>query len=635
MTSLKLGDDLELDARAYELRRAGRPVRLERIPMEILLLLVDHRQDLVTREQIVERVWGQGVFVDTDNSINGAIRKIRQALRDDPENPRFISTVTGKGYRFIAPVLGGDEAPPVANDPLSVAAPVPEIPPPIAEPAQRASRRWLVPLAALALVGAVGAYLQWSRSSSASRPSDGRLMLAVLPFDNLTGDPGQDYFSDGFTEEMITRLGSLAPQRLGVIARTSVMYYKAARAPLDKMGRELGVQYVLEGSIRRDSDRVRITAQLIDVKDQTHLWARQYDREQTDVLHVQEEIAQAIADQIELTLDESRSPSVRATNLSPQDFEAYVLYLRGRYFWNKRTQDGFQRAVESFQEAIAKNPHDARAFAGLADAYALIGTYGYAPQDEVVPKAREAAMKALEIDANLAAAHTSLALISEHYDWDWPAAGDRFRRAIELDLNYATAHHWYAEYLAFQGRFDEALEAIEKARQLDPLSLIIATDKGVILYLARKHDRAIEQFRAVLAVDPMFEHAHMIVAALSQQGRFADALADIHEWQERNHGPWPHAWAAHVYGRLGKPAEARLALQEMEESNRHSKVASHWLRATAYLGMGLKEESLACLEQACKEHSSVLVSLKVEPIFDPLRDDPRFQDLLRCVRLAP
>ena len=671
MAPLKFGDDFELDLSAYELRRAGRVVKLERIPMQILIFLMQRRPDLVTHEQITEKIWGQGVFVDTENSIRGAIRKIRKALRDDAEKPRFIRTVTGMGYRFIAPLdsqetvqktvalpapagsataypQAGPEPPapaspistvdhPVeaANPPL-VRTTIPDVEPNSAGVSRRFGRRWAVLLVAALLVGVAGGlYLYRSSSSAAPSSPDERLMLAVLPFVNLTGDSGQDYFSDGFTEEMITRLGSVAPGRLGIIARTSVMYYKQARVPLDRLSRDLGVQYVLEGSVRRDSQRVRITAQLIKVKDQTHLWARQYDREQTDVLRVQEEIAHAIAEQIELTLRESRATASQAPALSPRDYEAYDVYLKGRYFWNQRTREGFEKAIASFLEAIEKSPGEARAYAGLADSYALMGTYNHTPQEEAFPKAREAALKALEMDPSLAAAHTSLALINQHYDWDWQTSGDRFRRAIELDPNYATGHHWYAEYLAHLGRFDEALGEMERARQLDPRSLIIAADRGVFLYFARRYDQSIDQFRAVLAVNPAFPRANLIIAAYAQQTRFADAMARLREWERLDDGPWPRALAAYLYGRQGKQREAQKALRELEKSDRSQMSDLLWPTIVAHVGMGLKEQAFAGLQEACRTHSSFLVALKVDPFFDPLRDDPRFQDLLRCVGLPP
>jgi len=293
--SIKFGEDFEFDFRAYKLRRSGLVLKLERIPMEILAVLVEQRGQLVSREQIVERIWGKDVFLDTDNSINGAIRKVRQVLKDNPEEPRFIQTITGRGYRFIAPVTGPDLPRPQA---------VPNPGPPVSEPLtdKQALSRWSILLAiSIVLIAATAAYL-WSRSQVRPLAPSGRLMLAVLPFENLTGDASQDYFSDGMTEEMIARLGNLDPQHLGVIARTSVMQYKHNKEALDQIGRKLGVQYALEGSVRRDSGRLRITAQLIQVKDQTHLWARQYDREPSNLLAIQGEIAQDIAAEIQLQL---------------------------------------------------------------------------------------------------------------------------------------------------------------------------------------------------------------------------------------------------------------------------------------------------------------------------------------------
>jgi TolB-like protein/DNA-binding winged helix-turn-helix (wHTH) protein len=640
-SSLRFGQDFELDVAAYELRRAGRAIRLERIPMEILILLVERRPDLVTRDQIARRIWGQGVFVDTDNSINVAIRKIRQALGDDSENSRFIRTVTGMGYRFVAPVTTGEVASPASVTPSSatvgaVSAALPAVAVPAAVRRRTfAPLLWTIFLGVLAFAATAGFYLHWSHSGPAVGVANTRPMLAVLPFENLTGDAGQDYFSDGFTEEMITRLGSLDPRRLGVIARTSVMYYKQAREPLDQIAHELGVRYVLEGSVRRDGEHVRITAQLIRVADQTHLWAREYDRDKTDILRVQQEIAEAIADRIEVTLDQARSPGAAPVTLSPQDYEAHDLYLRGRHSWNERTQAGFERALESFQQAIARNPAEAVAYAGLADTYTLMGTYGLASQAESVPKAREAALKALELDPDLAAAHTSLALVNEVFDWDWQTAGERFRRAIDLDPNYATAHHWYAEYLGFQGRFEEALAESEQARQLDPLSRIIAADRGAILYYARQYDRAIEQLRAVLAAEPESNRAHLIVSCYAANRQLDEALEQLKTWKIDEVGPWVPAFTAYVYGRMGRSEDARRAALAIETANPSWKGDRLQVRAIADVGMGLKDEAFDALQQACGKHLSTLVDLKVDPIYDPLRDDPRFQDLLRCVHLAP
>jgi TolB-like protein/Tfp pilus assembly protein PilF len=458
-------------------------------------------------------------------------------------------------------------------------------------------------------------------------------MLAVLPFENLTGDNGQDYFSDGLTEEMIAQLGRLDPQRVGVIARTSVMHFKHSQEQLDQI--ELGVQYVLEGSVRRDSEKVRISAQLIQVKDQTHVWARQYDRELSSLLALQGEIAQEIANGIQLTIvDPKQIDSAHHASLSPEAYEAYDLYLKGRYFWNKRTTQGFQHAIEYFRQAIAKDPNYARANAGLADSYALISGYSLAPQNEFMAKARAAARRAVELDDRLAEAHASLALITENYDWDWQNAEKEYRRAIELDPNYATAHHWYAECLALLGRFDEAFAEIAHARQLDPLSLIIATDNGAILYFSRQYDRAIEQFRAVLDMEPNFPRAHMLAFVYVGKGSYAQAIADLEKWRRIDNTPYTWAAQAYVYGRWGQQEQARHALRKFEELSQKRQVDPEPGLLAAYVGMGDKDRVFAMFEKACAERSNVLDSLKVEPNYDPLRSDPRFQDLLRRVGLA-
>jgi Tfp pilus assembly protein PilF len=360
---------------------------------------------------------------------------------------------------------------------------------------------------------------------------------------------------------MISQLGNLNAQHLGVIARTSVMHYKNTQTPLDQIGRELGVQYVVEGSVRRDSDHVRISAQLIQMKDQSHIWARQYDRELRGLLTVQGEIAQEIADEIQLTLGEQHKLNSQRGSLhssaAPPSYEVYDLYLKGRYFWNKRTPDGFRQAAEYFQQAIGQDPNYARAYAGLADTYGLMSTWGQVPQNEFMPKARSAALRALEIDDTLAEAHTSLALVAENYDYDWQTADKEFRRAIQLDPDYATAHQWFAEYLSWQGRFDEALAESERARQLDPLSLIISTDHASILYFSRQYDRAIAQCRAVLDMDPNFSRVRAIlVLAYVQSGRFAEAIDELARWtrQPDSTGAW--GFKAYVYGRWGRTSEA-------------------------------------------------------------------------------
>jgi len=642
--SIRFGEDFEFDLRACRLRRSGRVLKLERIPMEVLAVLVEQRGQLVSREHIVERIWGKDVFLDTDNSINGAIRKIRQALRDNPEEPRFIQTVTGRGYRFIAPITCSEaqslvvvpEPQPQVQAPLQLQTkpqPQPQIVEPLTiKPAR--SRHWVAFVVPIALIVALVAYL-WSHSQTPPLGPKGQRMLAVLPFENLTGDPSQDYFSDGMTEEMIARLGTIDPQHLGVIARTSVMQYKHNNEPLEQIARKLGIQYALEGSVRRDSGGLRITAQLIQVKDQTHLWAGQYDREPGNVLGIQGEIAQQIANEIQFQIGSNeRTKSATQAPLSPSESAAYELYLKGRYFANKRTAKGLGQANEYFQQAIARDPQYAPAYAGLAESYALMGGYTGSPQIEFIPKARVAAERALELDERLPEAHTALAVIAQNYDWDWATAEKQYRRAIQLNPNYATGHHWYAECLALQGRFGEAFPEIESARQLDPLSLIIATDYGAILYFSRQYDRAIEQFRSVLDMEPNFPRAHMLVWAYTQKAAFADALADAEAWRQADNSPlWSWAMIAYVSGRSGDQARANFAIEQLEHLGTH-RTLDPLSFAVAYIGIGNNDKALSWLEKAYAERSSSLTALKVDPIYDPLRGEPRFQELLRGVGLG-
>ncbi len=616
MHSLRFGEDFELDPGAYQLRRSGQTLKLERIPMVILLLLTQHQGQLVTREQIVEGIWGKNAYLDVDNSINGAIHKIRHVLKDDPEHPRFIQTITGRGYRFIAPVSDAEEPGPEASPSRS----------------QPRARLWLAPGLALLVLGSAAAVVVIV-SRSRSVPPEGRSMIAVLPFDNLTGDAGQEYFSEGLTEEMITQLGERDPEHVGVIARTSVMHYKNDRPPLDRIVRELGVQYVLEGSVRRGVDQIRVTAQLIRATDQTQMWARQYDRRPADLLTLQGEIAQAIANEIQSSLGRptgiARGDSVRSAHA----FAAYDLYLKGEYFLNKRTVPDLEKAIRYFQEATATDASFARAYAALADAYSLLAGYGSLPPQTLISEARAAALRALQLDPSLPEAHTAFALIVQNYDWDWQMAEREFRRAIELNPNYATAHHWYAEHLMWRGRFDEAVRESERARRLDPLSLIIAADNGAILYFARQYDRAIEKWRSVLQIEPNFPRAHVIVAAYVERGMFAEALADVEGQRARVSPPVYWATLTYIYGRAGRTAEARAALRELLQSARRQPVQSGVI-AGAYLALGDKDQALAWLERAYAERSNDMTSLKVNPGLDPLRSDPRFQSLLERVGLA-
>jgi TolB-like protein/DNA-binding winged helix-turn-helix (wHTH) protein len=622
-STIRFGADFELDPRAWELRRAGRAVRLERIPMEILLFLAQQPGQLVSREQIVGKIWGKRVFLDTDNSINGAMRKIRHALDDDPENPRFIQTVTGLGYRFTAhPSAAGAEA----RAPAAAAA-----------PAARVGPRWIPWAVALAVLAIIAAIVLWQReqtrhvaAAAATPASPPVTMIAVLPLENLTGDAHQDYFSDGLTEELIAQLGDVDPQGLSVIARTSVMRYKHTHTPVDEIGHALGAQYILEGSVRRDADNVRVTAQLVRASDQAHVWARQYDRKLASMLALQGEIAAAIADEIHSTLGEHTASAVVAAEPAspPGNYAAYDLYLQGRYYWNQRSSAGFSRALELFQQSIAQDARYAPAYAGLADTYAMLSNYGYAVPTETMPKAKAAAVRALELDPHLAAAHNALAVIAEDYEYDWRTAEKEFRRAIELNPNYATAHQWYADCLAYEGRFVPALTESEHARALDPLSPIVAADRAVILGYARQYERAIRAFQAVLAMDPRLARGQLIIQAYVESGRAAEALGYLSTWRALQPGPWIWANEAYIRGRMGQRAGAEAAIRKMDDAIRTLKGDPLPIRALAYAGVADTDKLLATLEAAWSERSNLATTLKVDPVYDFLRDDPRFIDLM-------
>ena len=644
----------ELSVRARELYKQGRKLKLRPQPFQVLLLLLENAGEVVTREQVRERVWTSDTFVDFEHGLNTAIKELRGVLNDSAKEPRYIETLPKLGYRLIAPVerepaqAGAEARSPEAGG----AAAEDRVPAPGDAPGT-APRGWMRrgwAIAAIAVAAAAGLLFaaKWlrsreaprARSAMAAESAGGRLMLAVLPFENLTGDPAQEYFSDGLTEEMIAQLGRMNQEQMGVIARTSVMGYKHDAEALGRVKRELGVQYVLEGSVRREGGRVRVTTELIQTKDQTRVWGKEYDRDLSNLLKLQAEIAGEIAAEVDLRLAApgtggSGAAAGAQTSLSGAQVEAYDLYLQGRFFLNKRTEAGFQRAADYFQQAIAKDATYARAYAGLADAYALIGAYFLAPPNDVMPKARAAAQKAAQLDPSLPEAHAALAVIAQDYDWDWSMAEKEYRRAIELDPSYATAHHWYAEELALVGRFPEALAEIERARQLDPLSLIIEADLAAILFYSRQYDRAIEKFRAVLDIEPVYTRAQMVIYPYVQEHKYVEAEAVIRKWEAVTPADRaPHVWLlwAYVYGTAGQSAKGRHWLEKALASGNRSMLTNE-LMAIAQIGLGEKEKALDLLEKAYAERT-IPTSVKVSAVFDPLRGEPRFQKILKDMRLA-
>jgi TolB-like protein/DNA-binding winged helix-turn-helix (wHTH) protein/Tfp pilus assembly protein PilF len=640
-----------LDPAKRLLLRGQKSVPLMPKAFDTLLVLVENRDRMVAKEELMKCLWPDSFVEEANIAQNVAV--LRKALGDSPEEHRYIVTIPGRGYRFAAKVneeMEEDETDLVVerHSRSRVVLEESALPKPgstiLVTPSTllKHPRNRILGVVAMAAVALIGATFLLNVAKTRDRllgllrharvPARTTVLttqpfrsIAILPLENLSGDREQDYFAEGMTDELTTDLAQFKDLR--VISRTSAMHYKGTNKTSLQIGKELGVDTLIEGTVERVGDRVRIRAQLIDCLTDGHLWAKSYDREFKDVLALQSDIARDIVEQTQGNVSpQSIRPYV---DLRPVNASAYEAYLKGRYFWNKRTPEGFQQAVESFQQAIAKDPNYARAYSGLADTHALISSYSLAPPDQIIPKARAAALRALQIDERLAEAHASLALVTENYDWDWQTAEKEYQRAIELDPNYATAYHWYAEFLAFQGRFDRALTEMQHARLLDPLSLIMAIDNAAILYYARQYDRAIEQYRAVLAMEPGFGHAHIAIAAYVQKGQFADALAEIEGWRRSTGGPWSWGYEAYVRGRAGQMARARYALEKFRETNRRSKSDPVGMFALAYTGMGNKDEAFAWLQKAFAEHSIVLLALKVDPAYDPLRSDPRFHDLLR------
>jgi TolB-like protein/DNA-binding winged helix-turn-helix (wHTH) protein len=600
-------ENLELDLGSYQLRRDGSVLKLEKIPMELLILLASKPGQLVSREEIIDRLWGKDVFVDSEHGVNTAIRKIRNVLVDDPDRPRYIETVVGKGYRFIATVSG-----PPQEQPLPLLA------------AAFAFKKLMI-IAACALVTFVAGLGMVRRIW----PTGGRTMLAVLPFQNLSGDSEQDYFSDGMTEEMITQLGRLDPQRLGVIARTSAMSYKHSTKGIEQIGRELGVSYVLEGSARREGDRVRITAQLIQVRDQSHVWAAEYDRELQSVLGIQTEVASAIGDEVRLKLTQVQR--AQRANLRVVNPEAYEAYLKGRYFMEKWTEEGTKVGREYFQRALQKDPTYALAYAGLADSY-VWGRAGL-PPGEAVDRAKQAATRALQLDDTLGEPHAALAQIKFTHDWDWAGAESEFKRAIELNPNDTNALHMYSHYLLSMGRIDESYAISTRALQHDPVSPTMQLHLGFHYLTARQYELAIAQYQKILEKEPSYPDAHnQLAVAYRQKGMPEQSVAEYLQEQTLL-GATPDQIAAlkEAYARSGMRG-FWLTVVEFMQSSEQTNISPYQI-ASYYSILDKRDESFEWLRKAYEAHDGGLVAIKTDSDFDNLHSDPRFAELLHRMGL--
>jgi TolB-like protein/Tfp pilus assembly protein PilF len=451
-------------------------------------------------------------------------------------------------------------------------------------------------------------------------------MLAILPFQNLSNDPEQEYFSDGLTEETITDLGQLTPGQLGVIARTSAMAYKHTDKTISQIGHELGVDYILEGSVRRDGERVRIAAQLIRVQDQTHLWAQSYDRKLPDFLGVQNELAQVISQQVGLRLTSGKMSELETTRgLDPQ---AYDLYLKGLYHWNMLTPTGFSQAINYFQEATKRNPKYALAYAGLADCYAMLPMIGDSPPRESFPGAQAAAAKALELDDGFAQAHDSDARIKLFYEWNWAESERQSVRAIALNRNLAGAHVRYAHLLSNVGRHKEALAEAERARELDPLSLITNALFGMFLFQARQYDAAVEQLQKTIRTNPRFWVGHLHLGKVyEQKGMYREAIEEFTKARDLSEGNSETiASLAHANALSGRQDAARDVLEELKRHSQKSYVPPYNI-AMIYAALGENDHALDWLERGYEARDVHMIFLKVDPEWDSFRTDRRFQDL--------
>jgi TolB-like protein/DNA-binding winged helix-turn-helix (wHTH) protein/Tfp pilus assembly protein PilF len=644
-------DSFELDLESGELRKAGQPIHLTGQPFRLLALLAGRAGHVLDREHIRQELWGADTFVDFDQGVNFCIKQIRVALGDDAKNPRYIETLPRRGYRFLgrpevegegkpkaAPssavveFTNGSGRPPVADGEQATAAPSVLVEGPAGPSPSSRHGTLLVALAVVALAAAaLAGWLGWRKQTAVPAPA-GRIMLAVLPFDNMSGDREQDYLSEGMTEEMITQLGRLDPDGLGVIARTSAMKYRYDDKDLEEIGRELGVSYLLTGSVRPAGQRIRINAQLIKVSDRTNMWAGSYEREFRDLLSVQAEVATAIAQEIRIRLT-SREQQ-RLAQFRPVNSQAYQAYLKGRFFWNKRSAEKVRKAIEYFEQAISADPAYAAAHAGLADCYTALGHYGAAPPAAAYPRARAAALRALEIDEQLAEAHAALAAIKTHYDWDWPGAEREYKRAIRLNPSYASAYQWYATYLAVMGRSDEAARQDARALELDPLSPLISTTTGLHLYFARQYRQAIDQHRKALELEPEFALARLNLGrAYLGAGMFPQAVVEFEKAvQFSDRSPAMLAALAQAYGFTGQADKAQGLLKELIERSKTTYISPYDI-ALVYVGLRDKDQAFAWLQKALEEHSTALIYLRMHPWADGLRSDPRFQDLLGRLRL--
>ena len=607
-----------------ELRKEGMRVRLEGQPLAILQMLLGRPGELVTRDELQTELWPGDTFVDFEHSLNAAVKRLRGVLNDSADQPRYIETLARRGYRFIAPVNTADTG---SEHAASVAIPS-------AEQVSRnvyVRRLWLLAVVALFVV-AVGVWYWREWRHGLTTPAGPVIhSLAVLPLQNLGGDPSQDYFADGMTEELIGRLSRI--HGLRVISRTSAMHFKNTQLSVPEIAKMLGVDAIVEGSVVREGPQVRIHAQLIRAATDEHIWTEEYQREYRSLLDVQAEVARSIAEQIEVSL--TPEDRARLASTHPVDPEAYENYLKGRYYFNQRTADALNKSIASFQQAIAKDSDYALAYSGLADAYAMLGFRGGFPSKDALSRAKTAALKAIELDDTLAEPHASLAFIAETHEWDWTTAKREYKRALELNPGDARAHNWYAGYLTYVGRFEDGISEAKRARELDPLSLPINNALAGRLLAGSHYDEALRQVQETLELDAHFAPAHQTLAwVYLHSGKNQEAIREFQNALQLSgtEDTDLELDLGFAYAVTGKQDEARRILAKLEKLHEQGVVPSGSV-AILHGALGESNEAFAWLEKAYEERDPQLTYIKAGRRFEPLRKDPRFGQFVHRIGL--
>lgn len=616
--------DYVLDSRRFELRRGARTLKLEKIPMELLILLVERQGELVGRDEIVEKLWGKDVFLEADRSINTAVSKLRQALRDDPERPQYIQTVVGKGYRFIAPISQSHSPGAVNGHEMVTATRIPAAPTsfPVQDPRRVPGRPGLITffLALLLFVLGVGYYV--SRTRIVQSPQT----LAVLPFQPLSSSTGDEYLELGMADTLITKLSRTS----GLIVRPTSAIRKYTGPDADPLvaGRALQVDAVLEGTIQRMGDRLRVSARLVRVRDGASFWSESYDAGFTDVFQVQDMVSERVVDALAVRLSSLEKVSLRKRDTT--NVQAYELYTRGIFFWNKRTEDGLRKAVSYFEQAIALDPNYALAHAGLAGALGPLGVLGYAPRDEVYSKMRAAATKAVSLDPSLPEAHVALGALFAHYDWNWSEGEKEFQRALEFNPNLPWAHLWYGYMLERLGRLEDALRHGQRAQELDPITPANLALVGHTLLLMGKDERALVEYRKLLELDGTSWQAHAGIARVYEwRGEYEKAAAEYRLQVQYSQGsPSAKAALGYALALAGETSEATRLLHELLDASQTRYVSPVDL-AIISAGLGDVAAALNWLEKAYDEKSPALSSVMLDRRFKTLSSHPRFRGLLQ------